>query len=140
MWSQPYSICIKLLFIVVGYMTIGIVTAKRPNSVTYLYNTLDSLLQNAAKEDKKDIYIIILLADFDDDWRRNVTIKIKELYYDDVQEGTIQVLQSFSWMYPKLDNLTHHYSWHPESRVRWKAKQNIDFAFLWLYVYKENIT
>jgi hypothetical protein len=43
-------------------------------------------------------------------------------------------------MYPKLDNLTHHYSWHPESRVRWKAKQNIDFAFLWLYVYKENMT
>jgi hypothetical protein len=56
-------------------------------------------------EDKKDIYIIILLADFDDDWRRNVTNKIKELYSDDVQEGTIQVLQSFSWMYPKLDNL-----------------------------------
>jgi hypothetical protein len=79
-------------------------------------------------EDKKDIYIIILLADFDDDWRRNVTNKIKELYSDDVQEGTIQVLQSFSWMYPKLDNLTHHYSWHPESRVRWKAKQNIDFC------------
>jgi hypothetical protein len=121
-------------------MTIGIVTAKRPNSVTYLYNTLDSLLQNAAKEDKKDIYIIILLADFDDDWRRNVTNKIKELYSDNVQEGTIQVLQSFSWMYPNLDNLTHHYSWHPESRVRWKAKQNIDFAFLWLYVYKENMT
>ena len=140
MLSQPSSICIKLLFIVVGYMTIGIVTAKRPNYVTYLYNTLDSLLQNAAKEDKKDIYIIILLADFDDDWRRNVTNKIKKLYYDDVQEGTIQVLQSFSWMYPKLDNLAHHYSWHPESRVRWKAKQNIDFAFLWLYVYKENMT
>lgn len=121
-------------------MTIGIVTAKRPKSITYLYNTLDSLLQNAANEDRKDIYIIILLADFDDDWRRNVTNKIKELYSDDVQEGTIQVLQSFSWMYPKLDNLTHHYSWHPESRVRWKAKQNIDFAFLWLYVYKENMT
>ena len=101
MWSQPFSICIKLLFIDVGYMTIGIVTAKRPNSVTYLYNTLYSLLQNAAKEDKKDIYIIILLADFDDDWRRNVTNKIKELYSDDVQKGTIQVLQSFSWMYPK---------------------------------------
>jgi hypothetical protein len=29
---------------------------------------------------------------------------------------------------------------HPESLVKWKAKQNIDFAFLWLYVYKENIT
>jgi hypothetical protein len=48
-------------------------------------------------EDKKDIYIIILLADFDDDWRRNVANKIKKLYSDDVQEGTIQVLQSFSW-------------------------------------------
>jgi lipopolysaccharide biosynthesis glycosyltransferase len=55
---------------------IVIVTAKRPNSVTYLYNTLDSLLQNAAKEDKKDIYIIILLADFDDDWRRKFNIVI----------------------------------------------------------------
>jgi len=132
--------CIKLLLIVVGHMTIGIVTAKRPNAVTYLYNTLDSLLQSAAKEEKKDIYIIILLADFDDDWRRNVTNKIKKLYSADVQEGTIQVLQSFSWMYPKLDNLTHHYNGHPESKVRWKAKQNIDFAFLWLYVYKENMT
>ena len=33
--------------------TIGIVTAKRSNYVTYLYNTLYSLLQNAAKEYKK---------------------------------------------------------------------------------------
>jgi hypothetical protein len=53
MWSQPSSICIKLLFIVLGYMTIGIVTAKRPNSVTYLYNTLDSLLQNARRKIRK---------------------------------------------------------------------------------------
>ena len=128
------------MLIVVGHMTIGIVTAKRPNYVTYLYNTLDSILQNAAKEEKTNIYIIILLADFDDDWRRNVTNKIKEKYFDDIQEGTIQVLQSYSWMYPKLYNLTHHYWGHPASLVKWKAKQNIDFAFLWLYVYKENMT
>jgi lipopolysaccharide biosynthesis glycosyltransferase len=103
-------------------MTIGIVTAKRPNYVTYLYNTLDSILQNAAKEEKTNIYIIILLADFDDDWRRNVTNKIKEKYFDDIQEGTIQVLQSYSWMYLKLYNLTHHYWGHLASLVKWKAK------------------
>lgn len=57
-----------------------------------------------------------------------------------IPNGTILLLQSFNWIYPRLENLTHHYIGHSESRVKWKAKQNIDFAFLWLYVFKEKLS
>ena len=48
-WRKKAVVLIEPVEHTQRYMTIGIVTAKRPNSITYLYNTLDSLLQNAVK-------------------------------------------------------------------------------------------
>lgn len=122
------------------YLTIGLVTAKRPNNTVYLYDTLSSLITSANSEELLDIYIIILLSDFDQEWRKNISSTIQMKYPQEVRTGTIRIIGSFDWMYPKLENLTHHYIGHSESKVKWKSKQNIDFVLLWLYVFKMKLS
>lgn len=115
-------------------------TAKRPNNTVYLYDTLSSLITSANGEELLDIYIIILLSDFEQEWRKNISSTIQSKYPQEVKTGTIRIIGSFDWMYPKLENLTHHYIGHSESKVKWKSKQNIDFVFLWLYVFKMKLS
>ncbi|CAC5381381.1 MGAT4C [Mytilus coruscus] len=122
------------------YLTIGMVTAKRPQNTVYLYNTLSSLITNANREDFREIYIVILLSDLDQEWRTNMTSAIVNKYPQEVKNGTIKIIGSFDWMYPSLTNLTHHRKWHSKSKAKWKAKQNIDFVLLWLYVYKTKLS
>ncbi|XP_052080138.1 alpha-1,6-mannosyl-glycoprotein 4-beta-N-acetylglucosaminyltransferase-like [Mytilus californianus] len=122
------------------YLTIGLVTAKRPQNTVYLYNTLSSLITNANREDFREIYIVILLSDLDQEWRTNMTSVIVNKYPQEVKNGTIKIIGSFDWMYPSLTNLTHHRKWHSQSKAKWKAKQNIDFVLLWLYVYKTKLS
>ena len=97
-------------------------------------------MKNAFENQLNDITILILLGDLDEHWRQNVTTTLQSKFPSFLTKGTIQVLQSLKWMYPKLENLTHHYIGHSEWRVKWKAKQNIDFAILWLYVFKTQIS
>lgn len=122
------------------YLTLGMVTAKRRNNTVYLFDTLSSLITNANGKDLLDIYIIILLSDFDEEWRKNISSTIKIKYPDEVKNGTIQIITSFHWMYPRLQNLTHHYIGHSQNKVEWKSKQNIDFVLLWLYVFKSQLS
>ncbi|XP_071149766.1 alpha-1,6-mannosyl-glycoprotein 4-beta-N-acetylglucosaminyltransferase-like isoform X2 [Mytilus edulis] len=122
------------------YLTIGMVTAKRRNNTVYLFETLNSLITNANGEELLDIYIVILLSDIDEEWRKNISSTIQMKYPDEVKNGTIQIITSFHWMYPRLQNLTHHYVGHSENKVKWKSKQNIDFVLLWLYVFKSRLS
>ncbi|XP_052080144.1 alpha-1,6-mannosyl-glycoprotein 4-beta-N-acetylglucosaminyltransferase-like isoform X2 [Mytilus californianus] len=122
------------------YLTIGLVTAKRPKNTVYLYDTLSSLITNANSEDFREIYIVIMLSDLDQKWRTNITSAIINKYPQEVKNGTIKIIGSFDWMYPKLQNLTHHRKWHSQSKSTWIAKQNIDFVLLWLYVYKTRLS
>lgn len=120
--------------LILGYLTVGFVTAKRPRNTTYLFKTLNSLMTNADDSDRKEICILILMAENDGKWKTDVLNKINQTYPDAISTGTIQILQTFNWMYPKLYNLTHHRPWHSKLKVSWKAKQNIDFTLLWLFV------
>lgn len=123
-----------------GYMTIGFVTAKRPKNILYMFDTLNSLMTNADESDKTGIVILILIAETDEKWKTDIITRINKTYPYAVADGTIQIIQTFNWIYPKLNNLEHHYDGHSKLRVSWKAKQNIDFALLWLYAYKKNMS
>ncbi|CAC5381378.1 MGAT4C [Mytilus coruscus] len=139
-WTEKASLMKSQVDTNRRYLTIGLVTAKRPNNTVYLYDTLSSLITNANVEELRDIYIIILLSDFDQEWRKNISSTIQIKYPLEVRTGTIRIIGSFDWMYPKLENLTHHYIGHSESKVKWKSKQNIDFVLLWLYVFKMQLS
>ncbi|XP_071148795.1 alpha-1,6-mannosyl-glycoprotein 4-beta-N-acetylglucosaminyltransferase-like [Mytilus edulis] len=139
-WTDTVSLIRSSIETNRRYLTIGLVTAKRPQNTVYLYNTLKSLITNANREDFKEIYIVILLSDLDQEWRTSMTSEIVNRYPQEVKNGTIKIIGSFDWMYPSLTNLTHHRKWHSKSKATWKAKQNIDFVLLWLYVYKTKLS
>lgn len=80
----------------------------------------------------KDIVFVIYLGDFNQTWKEEMANKLQRQYPKLIDNGTIRVIESQWDFYPQLDNLKHTFN-DSESRTRWRSKQNVDFAFLWLY-------
>ena len=114
-----------------GFMTIGIPTVRRQQS-SYFLKTLDSLLNCTSKKQFSEIVIVIFLADFNITWRYEMANIIGNTYSNLVNSGTIQVIEAPREFYPPLENLNHTYN-DSEDRRKWRSKQNVDYAFLWLY-------
>jgi alpha-1,3-mannosylglycoprotein beta-1,4-N-acetylglucosaminyltransferase C len=57
---------------------------------------------------------------------------IKDRYTPLVTNGAIQVIEAPREFYPPLDNLQHTYN-DSQLKRKWRSKQNVDYAFLWLY-------
>jgi alpha-1,3-mannosylglycoprotein beta-1,4-N-acetylglucosaminyltransferase C len=119
------------LFPILGYLTIGIPTVRR-TKVTYFFKTLDSLLNCTTDKDLSEIFVVIFLADFNKTWERETSHQIQNKYPKLIEEGTIQVIGTQKEFYPQLDNLQHTFN-DSEARTKWRSKQNVDYAFLWLY-------
>ncbi|KAF2366522.1 Glycosyl transferase family 54 [Trinorchestia longiramus] len=116
------------------YMTIGIASVWRKEE--YLHRTLDSLLRETSDEDKKDIFIFLLLADADPDVRQSRARALETRYKQHVEAGVIRVLQPPSLLYPSIDFATIRRTYNdPVSRVQWRTKQVLDFAFLFWYAW-----
>lgn len=140
LWSEKVFVSGAQNPIKQKFLTIGFVTARRPNNTIYMFDTLNSLLSNSDESEHRELCIVILIAELDTEWKQNITNRIEQTYPDEIKNGTILIIQSFKWIYPKLDNLKHHYIGHSDLKVSWKAKQNIDFVLLWLYVYKKGLS
>ncbi|XP_076113543.1 alpha-1,3-mannosyl-glycoprotein 4-beta-N-acetylglucosaminyltransferase C-like [Mytilus galloprovincialis] len=113
------------------YLTIGIPTIWRPRTY-YLWYTIDSLLNATSNSQLLQIYIVIFLADFNTTWKEITSKDIKRRYKALVSNNTIQIITAPYSFYPPLDNLKQTFN-DSESRMKWRSKQNIDYAYLWLY-------
>ncbi|VDI56333.1 Hypothetical predicted protein, partial [Mytilus galloprovincialis] len=94
-WTEKASLMKSQVDTNRRYLTIGLVTAKRPNNTVYLYDTLSSLITSAYGEELLNIYIIILLSDFEQEWRKNISSTIQSKYPQEVKTGTIRIIGSF---------------------------------------------
>lgn len=98
----------------------------------YLSTTLDSLLAQMSNADRKDVVIVVFAADFDTKRREEVTTLIQNSYTLHVQNGLIQVIQAPKSFYRPLSGLKRNFG-DSESRVKWRSKQCLDYAFLLSY-------
>ncbi|XP_033742904.1 alpha-1,3-mannosyl-glycoprotein 4-beta-N-acetylglucosaminyltransferase C-like [Pecten maximus] len=114
------------------FMTIGIPTIKRENK-TYLFDTLESLFNCSTEKQREQIYIVILLADFNREWKENITHILSEKYPKSIRTGLLQVIEAPTEFYPPFKNLEHTYRRHSKAKRKWRAKQNFDYAFLFMY-------
>ena len=114
-----------------GFLTIGIPTIKRAKD-EYIIGTIGSIINCTAEDELQQIYIVIFLADFDGDWRKNISLRLYTAYSDLIENGTLQIIEAYEEFYPPLNNLTHTYN-DPELKRKWRSKQNADYAFLFLY-------
>ncbi|CAC5416099.1 MGAT4C [Mytilus coruscus] len=113
------------------YLTIGIPTIWRPRTY-YLWYTIDSLLNATSKSQISQICVVIFLADFNTTWKEITSKDIERRYEALVNNNTIQIITAPYRFYPPLDKLKHTFN-DSASRIKWRSKQNIDYAYLWLY-------
>ena len=94
--------------------------------------TIKSIVNCTKTEELKDIYIVIFLADFNETWTTEISRRINESYSQLISFGTLIVIRAWESFYPPLNNLKHTYNDNYDKR-KWRSKQNVDYAFLFLY-------
>ena len=117
-----------------GFLTIGILTVKRKGDlgVTYLLQTLASLVAMATSQEQQEITLVIFLADFDLNYNQHLLHAIKQVYSDHIDTGFIHIMMEPRGLYPKLHDLQFKADEDPAIHQQ-RSKQVVDFALMFLY-------
>lgn len=110
------------------YLTIGLSSVKRKRG-NYLLETIKSIFDQSSYEELKEIVVVVHLADFDLVWCENLVQEISRKFAHHIIAGRLLVIQAPEEFYPSLEGLKRNYN-DPEDRVRFRSKQNVDYAFL----------
>uniref|UniRef100_A0A1A8K284 Mannosyl (Alpha-1,3-)-glycoprotein beta-1,4-N-acetylglucosaminyltransferase, isozyme C (Putative) n=2 Tax=Nothobranchius kuhntae TaxID=321403 RepID=A0A1A8K284_NOTKU len=110
------------------FLTIGLSSVKRKRG-NYLLETIKSIFDQSSYEELKEIVVVVHLADFDLVWCENLVQEITRKFAHHIIAGRLLVIQAPEEYYPSLDGLKRNYN-DPEDRVRFRSKQNVDYAFL----------
>ncbi|CAL4159886.1 unnamed protein product, partial [Meganyctiphanes norvegica] len=117
------------------FLTIGISSVWRKDD--YLTRTVDSILrESTVQERSEDVYLFLMLADADPNVRAQRASELGQRYQHAIQSGFLRVLQPPQVLYPSLDFSSIRRTYNdPISRVQWRTKQVLDFAFLFWYTW-----
>uniref|UniRef100_A0A8W8M620 Alpha-1,3-mannosyl-glycoprotein 4-beta-N-acetylglucosaminyltransferase C n=1 Tax=Magallana gigas TaxID=29159 RepID=A0A8W8M620_MAGGI len=111
------------------FLTLGIPTIRRVGD-EYIMDTIKSLVNNTRPKELKDIYIVIFLADFNETWIDDISKRLNKSYPQLISLETLVVIRSWKSFHPSLENLNHTYN---DKYEKWRSKQNVDYAFIFLY-------
>ncbi|XP_033751922.1 alpha-1,6-mannosyl-glycoprotein 4-beta-N-acetylglucosaminyltransferase-like isoform X2 [Pecten maximus] len=114
-----------------SYLTIGIPSVHR-DGVDYLEDTLNSLVKSTQVKERKEVIILIFLADQHHDVVTNRAKKLYDSYKEHVDSGFIQIAHPDHQYYPDFSKLDRNFN-DSATRVAWRSKQNIDYAYMFLY-------
>lgn len=120
---------------------VGIPTIKREKT-SYLLETIKSLLDAIKPNEKQDILIIIMIAELNDQEYIEKTINsISQLYKNEIEQGILDVIVPPNEYYPNLNDIQIKNNIYNDSfeRVKWRTKQNYDFAYLMTYAWKRGV-
>ncbi|XP_048356265.1 alpha-1,3-mannosyl-glycoprotein 4-beta-N-acetylglucosaminyltransferase C isoform X1 [Sphaerodactylus townsendi] len=110
------------------YLTIGLSSVKRKKG-NYLLETIKSIFEQSSYEELKEIAVVVHLAEFDSSWCDGMVQDISQKFAHHIIAGRLMVIHTPEEYYPILDGLKRNYN-DPEDRVRFRSKQNVDYAFL----------
>ncbi|KAK7475612.1 hypothetical protein BaRGS_00033161 [Batillaria attramentaria] len=133
----PLGLCVIVLQIVIivrmerEFLTIGIPTVKRQGD-DYIIQTVTSLLSNMDDDQKKDVTIVILVADLDPVLRNATFVQLQKSFEQDISEGHIHVIQTPKTLYSSFKVTKQTYD-QSKDYVTWRSKQNYDYAYLMRY-------
>ncbi|KAK3719834.1 hypothetical protein RRG08_040136 [Elysia crispata] len=113
-------------------IAIGVPTIKREKS-SYLIQTLNSLIQSLTAQESQDCVIVVFIAEpWDQKYAESVIDSLKQNFAESLASGLLEVLVPPAGFYPNLDNLKETFG-DTKERVKWRTKQNLDYAFLMLH-------
>ncbi|BET00575.1 N-Acetylglucosaminyltransferase-IV (GnT-IV) conserved region [Nesidiocoris tenuis] len=115
-----------------GVSTIlGVPTVKREVQ-SYLLSTVRNLIESMNKSEQDDTVIVVLIAETEEEYVYSVVNDIKIHFEYELNSGLVEVIAPPASYYPEMARLRTTLGDSPE-RVRWRTKQNLDFAFLMMY-------
>ena len=99
----------------------------------YIIETIESLISNMNFADKRDVIIVIFVADEDSNFIQKVIYDVKRKFPKDVQNGLVQVAVPNPKFYAKdLNDLPRLYG-DSQERVDWRSKQFLGYSYLYYY-------
>lgn len=112
-------------------MVLGVPTVKRDKQ-TYLMSTLHNIIRNMDEDEQNDTMIVVFIGETDLEYVQLIAKQIEVRFPTYVENGLIEVLSPPASYYPNMDKLKLTLGDSAE-RVKWRSKQNLDFAFLMAY-------
>ncbi|CAH0545701.1 unnamed protein product [Brassicogethes aeneus] len=112
-------------------VVMGVPTVRREKQ-SYLMDTLQNLVDGMTPEEANDSLIVVFVAETEVEYVLQVAKEIEMRFPQQVDAGLLEVVSPSPAYYPNLDKLRITLGDSPE-RVRWRSKQNLDFAFLMSY-------
>lgn len=73
----------------------------------YLYATLQSLFSHSSPEERSAMVVVVLLADFDNNWRVTTVKEIKSAFASELEQGQLLVIHVSKQWYPPLTGTVH---------------------------------
>ncbi|NXK94686.1 MGT4C acetylglucosaminyltransferase, partial [Formicarius rufipectus] len=110
------------------FLAVGLASVRRPRGF-YLPATLQSLFSQSTEEELQEMVVVVHLADTDPSWNVRVALSIAQKFARHILLGRLLLIHTPQELYPTLEGLKRNYN-DPEERVRFRSKQNLDYAFL----------
>ncbi|XP_035252341.1 alpha-1,6-mannosyl-glycoprotein 4-beta-N-acetylglucosaminyltransferase-like [Anguilla anguilla] len=110
------------------YISIGISSVRRKKE-NYLLGTLRSVFQQSRESDVEDMVLVVYLADWDPAAREQTAREVSDRFRGQLAARRLLLIASPRAAYPTLEGLKRNYG-DSEDRVRYRSKQNADYAFL----------
>ncbi|XP_058455473.1 alpha-1,3-mannosyl-glycoprotein 4-beta-N-acetylglucosaminyltransferase A isoform X2 [Malaya genurostris] len=112
-------------------IVLGIPTVKRDKQ-SYLLETLDNLIANMDEDEQNETMIVVFVGEPDIDYVTQVSNSISSRFPSFIDSGFIEIIAPAASYYPNMTQLRQTLNDSVE-RVRWRSKQNLDFAYLMAY-------
>ncbi|XP_064491733.1 alpha-1,6-mannosyl-glycoprotein 4-beta-N-acetylglucosaminyltransferase-like isoform X2 [Pseudopipra pipra] len=110
------------------FLAVGLASVQRPHGF-YLPATLQSLFSQSTEEELREMVVVVHLADADPGWNARVALGIAHKFARHILLGRLLLIHAPHELYPTLEGLKRNFN-DPEERVRFRSKQNVDYAFL----------
>ncbi|XP_032566342.1 alpha-1,6-mannosyl-glycoprotein 4-beta-N-acetylglucosaminyltransferase-like isoform X1 [Chiroxiphia lanceolata] len=110
------------------FLAVGLASVRRPRGF-YLPATLQSLFSQSTEEELREMVVVVHLADADPGWNARVALSIAQKFARHILLGRLLLIHAPHELYPTLEGLKRNFN-DPEERVRFRSKQNVDYAFL----------
>lgn len=89
---------------------------------------------SVSEEERSQLVVLMHLADFDIAWVQATSKKMQEEFPDLIKRGLLHAIHAPQELYPELELCPPNCYYRDDPhRVKWRSKQNVDYAFLMYY-------
>nr|XP_009941241.1 PREDICTED: LOW QUALITY PROTEIN: alpha-1,3-mannosyl-glycoprotein 4-beta-N-acetylglucosaminyltransferase C-like [Opisthocomus hoazin] len=113
------------------FLAVGLASVRRARGYSPPA-TLQSLFKQSTEEELQEMVVVVHLADADPEWNVHVAADIARKFAHHILLGRLLLIHAPHEFYPTLEGLKRNYN-DPEERVRFRSKQNVDYAFLFAF-------